>query len=471
MVAAGLASAPAADAQLSSRADPSQTCEQLVCANIIQHPIAQIGRNASSLAVSANGETIVVGEASTEVVGPASSDTNGVVYVLTATASTGPWSVAAMLTPPASAVSAMPAGQVMDFGASVAVSSNGQSILVGAPNATASGVAGAGAAFLYSDASGSWQLTSTLAPTSAMGAGSFGNAVALSGDGTTAAVGAPEAGPSTASSYPPGMVGIYTAAVSWDNVATISGPTINGNWYPQFGATVALNSAGTELVTDVLASPAANTMDVFDSSSGAWSGPPTSTISGLSCPTNSLGECASPPPLALSGDGNTFVVGGGACGSGGPYVYTQSTTGWSQAANFDDTACETDLVAMASSGGVVTWGSFDVNLASSRSTSATIVPDTTSGFSDVSASPVIVSLALNSNGDVAVAATTTGLFAFTPAVAVTVTGGCATPEDLEKWQAAGVDRLIVSPWRSSREVIEALRRFRERFAGIMVRGT
>ena len=36
-------------------------------------------------------------------------------------------------------------------------------------------------------------------------------------------------------------------------------------------------------------------------------------------------------------------------------------------------------------------------------------------------------------------------------------------EDLARWQNAGVDRLIVSPWTRSREAVEGLRRFADRF--------
>ena len=36
-------------------------------------------------------------------------------------------------------------------------------------------------------------------------------------------------------------------------------------------------------------------------------------------------------------------------------------------------------------------------------------------------------------------------------------------EDIEAWERAGVDRLIVTPWKRSPEAIEAMRAFAERF--------
>jgi probable F420-dependent oxidoreductase len=50
-----------------------------------------------------------------------------------------------------------------------------------------------------------------------------------------------------------------------------------------------------------------------------------------------------------------------------------------------------------------------------------------------------------------------------PPVRATVMGTCATPDDAARWEASGVDRLIVVPWTSSREAVDGLRRFAETF--------
>lgn len=42
---------------------------------------------------------------------------------------------------------------------------------------------------------------------------------------------------------------------------------------------------------------------------------------------------------------------------------------------------------------------------------------------------------------------------------VTVMGDVTERSDIERWEAAGVDRLIVVPWRRSREAIDGMRRF------------
>jgi len=48
---------------------------------------------------------------------------------------------------------------------------------------------------------------------------------------------------------------------------------------------------------------------------------------------------------------------------------------------------------------------------------------------------------------------------------VTVGGACTSEDDVAAWEAAGVDRLIVSPWRRSAEVLDAMAGFTERFLG------
>jgi probable F420-dependent oxidoreductase len=46
---------------------------------------------------------------------------------------------------------------------------------------------------------------------------------------------------------------------------------------------------------------------------------------------------------------------------------------------------------------------------------------------------------------------------------VTIGGQVNDPDDVEQWERAGVDRLIISPWRSTRDAIESCRAFAARF--------
>jgi alkanesulfonate monooxygenase SsuD/methylene tetrahydromethanopterin reductase-like flavin-dependent oxidoreductase (luciferase family) len=42
---------------------------------------------------------------------------------------------------------------------------------------------------------------------------------------------------------------------------------------------------------------------------------------------------------------------------------------------------------------------------------------------------------------------------------VSLGGELRTPDDVARWEEAGVDRLVVSPWRRSRDAVPALRRY------------
>jgi probable F420-dependent oxidoreductase len=45
----------------------------------------------------------------------------------------------------------------------------------------------------------------------------------------------------------------------------------------------------------------------------------------------------------------------------------------------------------------------------------------------------------------------------------TVGGACESEEDVAAWESAGIDRLIVSPWRRSREALDGMEAFARRF--------
>ena len=46
---------------------------------------------------------------------------------------------------------------------------------------------------------------------------------------------------------------------------------------------------------------------------------------------------------------------------------------------------------------------------------------------------------------------------------ITVMGSVESPADVERWEEAGVDRLIVVPWTRSREAVDGMRRFADTF--------
>jgi hypothetical protein len=83
------------------------------------------------------------------------------------------------------------------FGASVALSADGDTALVGEPSATAT----PGSAWVFSRAGSTWTRSAVLRGTSLVGEGRFGKSVALSADGDTALIGDPSAGSQRGSAW------------------------------------------------------------------------------------------------------------------------------------------------------------------------------------------------------------------------------------------------------------------------------
>jgi hypothetical protein len=136
----------------------------------------------SSVALNSGGNTAVVG-ADDKLIG--SHDAQGAAYVFTRSAgSSGAWSVPLELL--------APDGRTFDdFGRSVSLSSGGYTLLIGAWGKTDGGKHEQGASYVFARSSGVWSRQgSDLTPSAGANGDEFGWAVALSGDATTAVVGA-----------------------------------------------------------------------------------------------------------------------------------------------------------------------------------------------------------------------------------------------------------------------------------------
>jgi hypothetical protein len=149
----------------------------------------------SAVAMTADGGTIVA-TARFAKVGP--HPEQGVGYVFTRPA-TGGWG-SRPGTPLNQQVELVSDGATYDeFGSSVAISGDGSSILVGAPNAAVGTNLAQGVGYLFREPTGGWSASSTgpLIPTAELTAADgvafdeFGNSVAVSADGTTIVCGAP----------------------------------------------------------------------------------------------------------------------------------------------------------------------------------------------------------------------------------------------------------------------------------------
>jgi hypothetical protein len=192
------------------------------------------------------------------------------------------------------------AGLDGEFGASVALSADDSTALIGDIGSDSSG-----AAYLYTDSSGAWSATPEATFTSSTW--SFGYSLALSSDGQTAFIGAPFADINN-----DGLAGaayLYTAGPGWtDTPAMVFTPS--GGPEQEFGTSVALSADGhVALIGD----PGANAGYLYTAAPD-WSNTPAVTFPGEG---DGYGNA-----VAISGDGETALVGAYAQGPGVAYVYT-----------------------------------------------------------------------------------------------------------------------------------------------------
>lgn len=208
------------------------------------------------------------------------------------------------------------AGEVGEgfFGLGAAISPDGRTIIVGAPQSAPSGVA-----YVFTLSGSSWTqqaaLTLAKAPTSAY----FGDSEALSTNGDVAIIGAPNAG----------EVAVFTRSGStWTQSATIV-PRIS---VTGFGGSVALSNAGTEaLIGDNGSDTGTNvsTAIVYNKNAdGAWIAAQTLSPSG----EDNNGSTFYEMHVALSGDGSTALLGNGfdQSGAGSAWVFALSGSTWTQ---------------------------------------------------------------------------------------------------------------------------------------------
>lgn len=260
------------------------------------------GQFGGSVAISKNGKTIVVGATGAR-------SNLGAAYVFRG--SQRVWTQAAQLIPSDGAISSL-------FGTSVAVSASGGTVLVGAPRQSA-GVGELGAAYVYSDASGSFQQVTALGLPSGVQSDEFGNAVGLSGDGRTAAVGSPGRGGK-------GSTFVFDdSAGSWQQRAELTAP--GGVAGDQFGGDLAISASGTVIAATANARQSlTGTTYVFTGAGSTWSAPVEVTASNRA-PGDRFGTSVS-----LSKKGTTMAVGamGRASGAGAEYVFTLDQGAWAQ---------------------------------------------------------------------------------------------------------------------------------------------
>ena len=270
--------------------------------------IGSVVDQANSVAVSADGNTVILG-------GSGDNSQLGAAWVFTR--SNGVWTQQGSKLVGASAV-----GTEVFQGAAVALSADGNTAIVGGPDDNS----GVGAAWVFTRSNGVWtQQGNKLTGTGAIAQAGQGLSVALSGDGNTAIIG----GPSDNSTV--GAAWVFTRSNgAWsqqgDKLTGIGGVD------PSVGFSVALSADGnTAIVGGPNDNGYAGAAWVFTRSNGIWTQQGGKLV-GADAVWSEIYQGWS---VAISADGNTAVIGGPGDDAfvGAAWVFARSNGVWAQQGN------------------------------------------------------------------------------------------------------------------------------------------
>lgn len=309
-------------------------------------------RLGTHVALSADGSTLAVGAIgeSSQGADPAdnSLDQSGAVYVFTR--SHGTWQQQARL-------KASNPDRYDNFGISVALNANGDTLAVGAMQEDSQGSdpldnngAGNGAAYVFTRSDGNWQQQAYLKAFNNDADDHFGISLALNASGDTLAVGAEGESsqgtdPLDNSLFASGAVYVYTrSGTTWQHQAFLKAATADLQDY--FGFRVALSASGDTLAVGAWGDSGQNDVLVFSGavyvftrSGDTWQQQAYLTAS------NANARDRFGVSVALSSNGDTLAVGAedessrssdpldnGGSSNGAVYVFTRSNGHWQQQA-------------------------------------------------------------------------------------------------------------------------------------------
>jgi hypothetical protein len=257
-----------------------------------------------------------------------------------------------------------------DFGQSVAMAADGSVALVGAPydrpQPGALEPSGNGLVWVFTESAAGWTPDARLFPTGAIGFGDFGMAVALAADGREALVGAPGEAGGVGAAYV-----FVRSGLGWAQQARLTGADATAG--AAFGSSLALSADGT---TALIGGPrdcfGEGAAWVFARSANRWQQQGAKLVPPAGCAAGDLAGVS----VALSGDGDTALVGAPAAGGigrdpssatpaapsgpaaalqvvGDVLVYTRSGAVWSAAGDLVPTSLPAQVIAGAGFGAAV----------------------------------------------------------------------------------------------------------------------
>ena len=230
----------------------------------------------------------------------------------------------------------------VEIGYSAASSADGTVMVVGAPNTTISGVTSAGAAYVFLEPASGWSATPVqsvrLSAFTPQQSANLGESVAISSDGSTIVVGAPSDNAGLGAAYV-----FHEPTGGWSSVASesqnITLTASDGVANDMFGISVGMDATGTTVIVGaeyhtVTAGTAEDTQAgaayIFTAPSGSWSQAAELTASDATAYSDFGVSVAIRSATAVVGSPSHTV--GSNADQGAAYVFTPSGTSWSQAA-------------------------------------------------------------------------------------------------------------------------------------------
>jgi len=265
----------------------------------------------ASVHISTDGNTVVVG-AQVEGTGGA---TAGSTYIFTRSGTT--WSQEAKLQP-----SDVAAGD--QSGASTSISGDGNTLVISSPGDD-TGYTSAGAAYIFTRSGTTWSQQAKLVASNPGQYDSFGRGVGISTDGNTVLIGA--SGEDTGADATGAVYAFTRSGTTWSQQAFIQHS--DRAQYDSLGEHIAVSSNGNDAIISARQKSGGGAAYVFTRSGTTWSQQAKIVSSDLQ-DYDAFGS-----DVDISDNGDTVIVGAADEDSGGPsvgaaYIFTRSGTTWSQ---------------------------------------------------------------------------------------------------------------------------------------------
>ena len=275
----------------------------------------------TSVAISEDGNTLVSAGPFQDSIGGISNA--GSVYIFTRTGNT--WSEQAHLF-------ASNPGVNEYFGYSVAINANGNTIAVGCHGDTTSGGTGAGSVYVFTRSGSTWTEEANLTALDGLASDAFGISVALSSDGNTLAVGASQ--DDNIKGTDAGSVYVFTrSGTTWTPEATLVAS--DGQGGDRFGYSTSLNSTGDILAVgaygaDISGNSNVGKAYIFTRTLGVW------TEQSVLAASDGAASDTFGFSLSLNAAGDILAVGAygadisGVYNAGAAYIFTSSGGTWTE---------------------------------------------------------------------------------------------------------------------------------------------